>query len=34
MVPTRRRVHRVSEDGTVLRDTELVTIDVESVLFI
>ncbi|MET7433640.1 hypothetical protein ABZT16_32480 [Streptomyces flaveolus] len=34
MVPTRRRVFRLGEDGTVLRDTELVTIDVESVLFI
>ncbi|MGY4921937.1 hypothetical protein [Streptomyces sp. 900105755] len=34
MVPTRRRVHRLREDGTVDRDMELVTIDVESVLFI
>ncbi|GAA5023315.1 hypothetical protein [Streptomyces siamensis] len=34
MVPTRRRVYRVAEDGSVLRDTELVAIDVESVLFI
>jgi hypothetical protein len=33
MVPTRRRVYRRGEDGTVLRDVELVTIDVESVLF-
>ncbi|MFG2358641.1 hypothetical protein [Streptomyces sp. NPDC048521] len=34
MVPTRRRVFRLGEDGTVYRDMELVTIDVESVLFI
>lgn len=34
MVPTRRRVFRLGEDGTVYRDVELVTIDVESVLFI
>ncbi|MFI6358796.1 hypothetical protein ACIBJF_40765 [Streptomyces sp. NPDC050743] len=34
MVPTRRRVHRRRADGSVDRDVELVTIDVESVLFI
>lgn len=34
MVPTRRRVYRLGEDGTVFRDMELVTIDVESVLFV
>jgi hypothetical protein len=34
MIPTRRRVYRRGEDGTVARDVELVTIDVESVLFI
>lgn len=34
MVPTRRRVYRRAEDGSVARDVELVTIDVESVLFI
>ncbi|MGW3689351.1 hypothetical protein [Streptomyces sp. NPDC005125] len=34
MVPTRRRVFRRGQDGTVSRDVELVTIDVESVLFI
>ncbi|MEV5802321.1 hypothetical protein [Streptomyces collinus] len=34
MVPTRRRVFRLGEDGTASRDTGLVTIDVESVLFI
>ncbi|MFJ8009933.1 hypothetical protein [Streptomyces fagopyri] len=34
MVPTRRRVFRRAEDGTVSRDAELVTIDVESVLFV
>ncbi|MFF3562132.1 hypothetical protein ACFYXS_19030 [Streptomyces sp. NPDC002574] len=34
MVPTRRRVYRRGADGTVDRDVELVTIDVESVLFI
>lgn len=34
MVPTRRRVFRLGRDGTVSRDMELVTIDVESVLFI
>lgn len=34
MVPTRRRVFRRGEDGTVSRDTALVTIDIESVLFI
>ncbi|MFJ8032035.1 hypothetical protein [Streptomyces sp. NPDC096032] len=33
MVPTRRRVFRLGENGEVLRDTELVAIDVESVLF-
>lgn len=34
MIPTRRRVHRRGEGGTVSRDEELVTIDVESVLFV
>ncbi|MFJ9733566.1 hypothetical protein ACIRUL_19825 [Streptomyces sp. NPDC101171] len=34
MVPTRRRVFRLGKDGTVSRDSALVTIDVESVLFI
>lgn len=34
MVPTRRRVFRRGQDGTVSRDVELVTIDVESVLFV
>jgi hypothetical protein len=34
MVPTQRRVYRRGENGTVFRDVELVTIDVESVLFI
>ncbi|MGW3248037.1 hypothetical protein [Streptomyces sp. NPDC001070] len=34
MVPTRRRVYRRGEDGAVSRDVELVTIDVESALFI
>jgi hypothetical protein len=33
MVPTRRRVYRLGQDGSVSRDVELVTIDVESVLF-
>ncbi|WP_431968648.1 hypothetical protein [Actinacidiphila sp. bgisy160] len=34
MVPTRRRVYRRGQDGTVSRDAELVTIDIESALFI
>lgn len=34
MIPTRRRVYRRGEGGTVSRDVELVTIDVESVLFV
>ncbi|WP_406259511.1 hypothetical protein OH779_00505 [Actinacidiphila glaucinigra] len=34
MVPTRRRVFRRAADGSVFRDVELVTIDIESVLFI
>jgi len=35
MVPTRRRVYRQREDGTVDRDdVPLVSIDVESVLFV
>lgn len=34
MVPTTRRVFRRGEDGTVYRDLELVTIDIESALFI
>lgn len=34
MVPTRRRVYRLGRDGTVSRDVELVTIDVESVVFV
>lgn len=34
MVPTRRRVYRRGEDGTVHRDVELVTIDIESAEFI
>ncbi|WNO76817.1 hypothetical protein [Streptomyces sp. AM8-1-1] len=34
LVPTRRRVHPLAEDGTVSRDLELITIDVESALFI
>ncbi|QFZ72040.1 hypothetical protein GFH48_01020 [Streptomyces fagopyri] len=34
MVPTRRRVYRRGEDGTVNKDMELVTIDVESVVFV
>ncbi|MFC5199870.1 hypothetical protein [Streptomyces kaempferi] len=33
MVPTRRRVFRRGQDGTVSRDVELVTIDVENALF-
>ncbi|MEU8075599.1 hypothetical protein AB0B31_09110 [Catellatospora citrea] len=33
MVPTRRRVHPLGEDGTVARDIELVTIDVGGVAF-
>ncbi|MFI6063255.1 hypothetical protein [Streptomyces sp. NPDC051286] len=33
MVPTKRRVHPLGEDGVVLRDVELVTIDVEDVTF-
>ncbi|MGW1542091.1 hypothetical protein ACWCPM_17965 [Streptomyces sp. NPDC002309] len=33
MVPTRRRVHPLGADGTVARDIELVTIDVEDVTF-
>ncbi|MFE0516896.1 hypothetical protein ACFW2E_45385, partial [Streptomyces sp. NPDC058964] len=33
MVPTRRRVFRVGENGNVFRDTELVAIDIESVQF-
>jgi hypothetical protein len=34
MVPTRRRVYRLGQDGSVARDSELVTIDIESVLFV
>ncbi|MGN9777676.1 hypothetical protein ACTMS0_18200 [Micromonospora sp. H33] len=34
MVPTRRRVYPLGEDGAVARDIELVTIDIDSVLFI
>ncbi|MEU1202367.1 hypothetical protein ABZ446_39975 [Streptomyces sp. NPDC005813] len=33
MVPTRRRVHRLRADGTVSREQELVTIDIDNVLF-
>ncbi|MGV9346927.1 hypothetical protein ACWDSD_19315 [Streptomyces spiralis] len=33
MLPTRRRVFRLGENGAVARNTELVAIDVESVLF-
>ncbi|MDH6462287.1 hypothetical protein M2302_002465 [Micromonospora sp. A200] len=33
MVPTRRRVYPLSEDGTVVRDIELVTIDIDDVVF-
>jgi len=33
MVPTRRRVYRRSQDGSVSRDVELVTIDIEDVSF-
>ncbi|AWW35985.1 hypothetical protein ADL00_43305 [Streptomyces sp. AS58] len=33
MVPTRRRVHPLGEDGAVVRDIELVTIDIENVDF-
>lgn len=33
MVPTRRRVHPLGADGTVARDIELVTIDIDDVLF-
>ncbi|MFD7406024.1 hypothetical protein ACFV7R_25840 [Streptomyces sp. NPDC059866] len=33
MVPTRRRVHPLREDGVVLRDFELVTIDIADVRF-
>ncbi|MEU0851222.1 hypothetical protein ABZ387_25130 [Streptomyces flaveolus] len=34
MVPTRRRVHPLAADGTVNRELELVTIDIESALFV
>ncbi|MFJ4466839.1 hypothetical protein ACIP2X_04875 [Streptomyces sp. NPDC089424] len=33
MVPTRRRVHPLNEDGSVSRDIELVTIDIDDVTF-
>ncbi|MGP4087953.1 hypothetical protein [Streptomyces sp. KR55] len=33
MVPTKRRVYPLGEDGVVLRDIELVTIDIEDVKF-
>ncbi|GIG01084.1 hypothetical protein [Catellatospora citrea] len=33
MVPTRRRVYPLGEDGVVARDIELVTIDVDAVAF-
>ncbi|MEV7992934.1 hypothetical protein AB0O67_13710 [Streptomyces sp. NPDC086077] len=33
MVPTRRRVHPLNADGTVSRDIELVTIDIQDVTF-
>ncbi|MEU1199214.1 hypothetical protein ABZ446_23730 [Streptomyces sp. NPDC005813] len=33
MVPTNRRVHPLGEDGVVLKDIELVTIDIEDVRF-
>ncbi|MEH1092453.1 hypothetical protein [Micromonospora sp. CPCC 205739] len=33
MVPTRRCVYPLSEDGTVVRDIELVTIDIDDVVF-
>lgn len=33
MIPTRRRVHPLGEDGAVARDIDLVTIDVDRVLF-
>ncbi|WP_028800062.1 hypothetical protein [Streptomyces sp. 142MFCol3.1] len=33
MVPTRRRVYRLGEDGTVSREQELVTIDIDDVVF-
>ncbi|GAA3475986.1 hypothetical protein [Streptomyces yanii] len=33
MVPTKRRVYPLGEDGVVVRDIELVTIDVENVTF-
>ncbi|MET7519712.1 hypothetical protein ABZS88_41335 [Streptomyces sp. NPDC005480] len=33
-ITTRRRVFQLGKDGTVSRDTELVTIDIESVRFI
>jgi hypothetical protein len=33
MVPTKRRVYRLGEGGAVLWDIELVTIDIDSVLF-
>ncbi|MEU3795842.1 hypothetical protein AB0F07_39690 [Streptomyces fructofermentans] len=33
MVPTKRRVHPVGEDGVAIRDIELVTIDIDHVEF-
>ncbi|MCX4912027.1 hypothetical protein [Streptomyces sp. NBC_00687] len=33
MMPTKRRVYRVGEDGATLRDIELVTIDIDHVEF-
>ncbi|MGA5444238.1 hypothetical protein G6W51_20110 [Streptomyces coelicolor] len=34
MLPTRRRVHPLAEDGTVMREMDLVTIDVETARFL
>ncbi|WP_307072141.1 hypothetical protein [Streptomyces canus] len=34
MLPTRRRVHPLAADGTVNHELELVTIDIESALFL
>lgn len=31
MVPTKRRVYPLGEDGVVIRDIELVTIDIDHV---
>ncbi|MGW7267715.1 hypothetical protein [Streptomyces sp. NPDC054842] len=33
MVPTKRRVHPIGEDGAPIRDIELVTIDIDDVVF-